>query len=468
MRDYRRQEIFDQDKLENGKVCILGAGPLTNYLCLYLSGLGIKNVKVIDNMPYQKDKNEFLLTGYKGQKVDGLETKVKEINPELNIKGLNSRPLDFLIESPDVLVDLTNDPYSKKECKAISRKVKGIKKIISASSSENNGSIRIYEVPKTEPLILGKPKKTKRIGLVNDNFSLGMYEGLEQGNFTSGLISAIVLDEIRKAILPLDNEHSLESKVDFSLYSENRFNSGLSFNENRDNLSKKKVLVVGAGGIGTYVCLNLALMGVGSIDLYDGDIVEDHNLNRQVFYYDAIGKHKASALASRINKITGKSYIQPHDNYLKDISKLKKYDAIFSCLDNMEYRLMLNKYSIEEHIPFVNGAVTTFNAIADFSNCYRCEGGADLMLAEEKAEENSRAGCNNIRESNVVMANAFVGALMASEIKPLMYPKKYSSLHGKKLTYNSKAVDSYKFDVSSQILSCLCHKKTNGCDCHDI
>ena len=49
-------------------------------------------------------------------------------------------------------------------------------------------------------------------------------------------------------------------------------------------------LVVGAGGIGNFVALNLALLGVGNIDIVDGDKIEDTNLNRQLLLYGRVGE----------------------------------------------------------------------------------------------------------------------------------------------------------------------------------
>lgn len=463
MINYSRQAVFDQNKLANTKITIVGANALSNYLCLYLSGLGIKNVSLVDSSPYKFETNEFLLKKSKNQKVYGLEKKINKINPEIKFIPINNDLTDYLIGQPDVLLDLTNNPESKNKCKKISKNIKNIKKIISASTSENNGSIRVHNSYKG-PLILKKKKKTESLILKKDDFSLKRYQNFSQGNFTSGLMAAIVLDEVRKSVLPLDNEHTLKDKIDFSLYSEKRFNDNLKFDEETDNLSNLNVLVVGAGGIGTYVCLNLALMGAGNIDLYDGDIIEDHNLNRQIFYYDSIGEQKVDVLARRLNRLN-KSCINPHPDYLKDTSDIKKYDIIFSCLDNWEYRFMLSDYAVKNNIPFVNGSVTTFKAYADFYNCLSCKHDTKSLLADEKDQGTS--GCANTANSNVVMANAFVGALMASEAKAVAFPRKYKPLHHKEFVYNSQSNDSLRFVVSDPVMSCLCHKKDNGCDCHE-
>lgn len=466
MRDYSRQAVFDQEKLTAAKLTIVGAGALSNYLCTYLSGLGIRNVTIIDDSPYQNEPNEFMLKGYKGAKVKCIEEKIIKLNPDIKITALNSPLLEFLVGQPDMLIDLTNNPDSKKKCKEISKKIRSIKKVISASSSENNGSIRVYTPKNDGPLILQKDPQ-KILFLEKDDFSLDSYKNFCQGNYTSGLIAAITLDEIRKVVMPLNKEDPLKKRVDFSLYSEKRFNSGLRFDENKDDLSNLNALVVGAGGIGTYVCLNLALMGVGNIDLYDGDTIEDHNLNRQVFYYDKVGCKKAEVLAERLNKLS-KPCITPQPYYLKDTSQLKKrYDIIFSCLDNWQYRFMLSDYAVKKGKPFVNGAVTTFNAYMDVCNCLSCKHDTKRLLEHEKNQAQGAGCCANVANSNVVMTNAFVGSLMASETKALTLPKKYKPLYKKEFLYSSQSSDTRKFSLSDQILSCLCHKTSKGCECHE-
>lgn len=69
-------------------------------------------------------------------------------------------------------------------------------------------------------------------------------------------------------------------------------------------LPKKKVLILGCGGIGSHVAWNLTVMGVGTIYLLDFDIVELSNLNRQILYDTTdIGKKKTDVLKEKLNKI---------------------------------------------------------------------------------------------------------------------------------------------------------------------
>ncbi len=72
-------------------------------------------------------------------------------------------------------------------------------------------------------------------------------------------------------------------------------------NEGQERLKKAKVVVAGAGGLGSAVLIYLAAAGVGHIRIVDSDKVETTNLNRQVLYTDQdVGRRKALAAAERL------------------------------------------------------------------------------------------------------------------------------------------------------------------------
>ncbi|MFH1210432.1 MAG: ThiF family adenylyltransferase, partial [archaeon] len=206
--------------------------------------------------------------------------------------------------------------------------------------------------------------------------------------------------------------------------------------------NKLKALIVGAGGIGTYAALNLALMGI-DMDIMDGDRIESHNLNRQILYYGCIGENKAKVLSERLKEFS-RAKITALPYYLKDESQIKRneYQIILSCLDNWEWRFRLNSYAKRNKIKFINGAVSTFSAKAEFSQCLNCKYDKKTLVEEQKKQ---KASCANLT-SNVVMPNAFAGALMASEAKATATPI-YQQLTGKEIRYHSKNEDSKKITL---------------------
>jgi len=442
MTDYSRQGMFDMQKISSAKITLVGGGMMGNYLSLYMSGLGIKHLKIID--PENGNEGEFLTSDPKRKRTDQLEEKLLVMNREMDIKT-RTEPDDISLGKPDILVEFTN----KKEYKEMCRKYATRNNIplIDGASDEDNGS-----------LVLKMP------GDISEE-KLDCYDDRKQGTFTSGIIAAIALDEIRKIIMPIKGEQRVKKRIDFSMHKQNRFNSGLEFRKAAgiNNIQKMKALVAGAGGIGTYAALNLALQNIGEIDILDGDKIEGHNLNRQVFYYGKIGENKAQVLRERLKNFS-KSKINAHPYYLRHESQIKeKYDIIFSCLDNWEWRFRLNNYAIKHKIPFVNGAVTTFSAKGDFSSCLECKYDKKELIQKEK--NNKQGGCNNLN-SNVVMQNAFIGALMASEAKARGRPQDYKAMERKEVLYNTNNADQRKIVVIDEVKNCLCNKE-RGCMCHE-
>lgn len=350
----------------------------------------------------------------------------------------------------DIIIETTNNPESKRNMLTAKAKLK-----ISAAATENSCSLVTKRVNRLENLF---PSKIE-ILLSKEEFLLEKYKGKEQGAFTSSLIAALVLDEIRKFY---DKEENLE-KINYGLKSEKRFSyENLNISEEREDLRNKRVLIVGAGGIGTYVCLNLVLMGIGVIDVYDGDVIEEHNLDRQIFYYGKIGEKKARVLAERLKKFNNNVKINPYPVFVKETRQLKKdYGAVFSCLDNWKGRFLLNRFALENNIRLINGAVTESGAKLEVSKCLECKYDSKELIKTDALETK---GCSHAAHSTIIQ-NAFIGSLMAGEIKSIFYPEKYPSLLGKELKYFSKNDRKRKFTVLDEKMSCLCNK--NGCKCHE-
>jgi len=137
------------------------------------------------------------------------------------------------------------------------------------------------------------------------------------------------------------------------------------FGENgQARLSRARVLVAGAGGLGCAVCTYLAAAGIGLLRVVDRGEVELSNLNRQVLYStDDIGKAKASMLESRLCDLNPAVRFEPIQAVMDGTSlpgMLEAIDLAVDALDNLPTRLALNKACIDRRIPLVHGAVNGF------------------------------------------------------------------------------------------------------------
>ncbi len=119
--------------------------------------------------------------------------------------------------------------------------------------------------------------------------------------------------------------------------------------------------VVGLGGLGGTVVEILARMGVGTLTLIDGDVFEDHNLNRQLLVTEeTLGVSKAETACLRVNAINSSVTVHCHDQYLDELNAdalMQACDVTVDCLDNIPSRFILEKAAKQLNIPLVAAAV---------------------------------------------------------------------------------------------------------------
>ena len=146
-------------------------------------------------------------------------------------------------------------------------------------------------------------------------------------------------------------------------------------------LRAAKVLVVGAGGLGSPTALYLAAAGVGEIGLVDFDAVDLSNLQRQVLYSTAdVGRPKLVAAAERLEGLNPGVKVTPHRTTLSSANALdilRGYDVIVDGTDNFPTRYLVNDAAVLLRKPLVYGSIYRFEgqvSVFDAARgpCYRC------------------------------------------------------------------------------------------------
>jgi molybdopterin/thiamine biosynthesis adenylyltransferase len=134
--------------------------------------------------------------------------------------------------------------------------------------------------------------------------------------------------------------------------------------EGQITLLDSTVAVVGQGGLGGYVTEALARMGVGRLILIDGDVFEEHNLNRQVLSSEALlGISKAEAARRRVADINSAVDVIAHAEMLtqENLSRLLAgADVVVDALDRLPIRLVLQVGAQALGIPMVHGSIAGF------------------------------------------------------------------------------------------------------------
>ena len=146
-------------------------------------------------------------------------------------------------------------------------------------------------------------------------------------------------------------------------------------------LKNSRVLLVGAGGLGSPVALYLAAAGVGTIGLVDFDVVDLSNLQRQILHGSAaIGSSKIDSARDRLRDINPNVRIEAHETRLTSVNALeiaRGFDVIVDGTDNFATRYLVNDTSVLLGIPNVYGSVYRFEGQASVFGapggpCYRC------------------------------------------------------------------------------------------------
>src|SRR5579883_499504 len=187
--------------------------------------------------------------------------------------------------------------------------------------------------------------------------------------------------------------------------------------EGQEKLRQARVLIVGAGGLGSPAALMLASAGVGTIGIAEFDRLEASNLHRQVLYAAAdVGKPKGELAAKRLRELNPFVHVQIHDGRA-DAAALPalfaEYDIVLDCTDNFRTKYLLADAAILFGKPVVQASIHRFEGqmltIAPGSDggCLRC-------LWPEPPPEGMIGNCAEVGVLGVVPS--LFGTLQAAEV----------------------------------------------------
>ena len=151
--------------------------------------------------------------------------------------------------------------------------------------------------------------------------------------------------------------------------------------EGQQKLLDAKVLLLGAGGLGSPAALYLAAAGVGTIGIIDMDVVDESNLQRQILHnLDRIGDRKVDSAKKTLTLLNPDVDVVTYDVRLgadNVLDIIDGYDVIVDGTDNFPTRYLVNDASLLKRIPVVHGSIFRFEGQATVFHpyvgpCYRC------------------------------------------------------------------------------------------------
>ena len=385
-----RIEGWNQHALENAKVGVVGdENLLASLYIMSASALGINNLVAI---------------------APSLNHELIEIAKKLNIhftlthlEGYYTHPImEELFKGCHLTVDLSH--YGLANKLLIEKGFRENTPIVRGFCYEKNGKqgLKVFsylkgrEWQELEQII-------STYNLPNNHFDDGVLDII---------IIGIVLEETKNLLMDQDVSDDL-----------------ISYNRPKIKQSndQPKILIVGSGALGIFVGLGLAYSGFRNLTFMDPDTVEVTNLNRQVLFYDAIGKSKADTLTERLNSIfsmDNKAQVLYFDND----TDVAPYDVVFDCVDNFESRIVLSekckvrgKVLISGGTSPSAGQVVIYNPKDDDRTPAELLGMYDIVEKRHpETYQRERAACIYQPDPSVIMTNQIAAGFMVDSYRMLI------------------------------------------------
>ena len=206
--------------------------------------------------------------------------------------------------------------------------------------------------------------------------------------------------------------------------------------EGQQKLLNARVLVIGAGGLGSSLLSYLAAAGVGHLGIVDHDRVELSNLARQIIHEQGdIGRLKVDSASDRIAELNPDVKVETYPYSLTSENAeqlISQYDLVADGCDNFATRFTVNEICVRRNIPLVSAAIAGFDGhvmTIHNSPCYQC-------FASPEAPE-----ANTCRETGVIGPLAgIVGSMQALEVIRVLLGT--PALIGKINTYDGRTAAS--------------------------
>lgn len=210
-------------------------------------------------------------------------------------------------------------------------------------------------------------------------------------------------------------------------------------------LKHARVLVVGAGGLGSPVLLYLTAAGVGTIGIADHDTIDISNLQRQVLFITAsAGESKALAAEKRLQQLNPLVSFRVHPVKLTSqnaLDLLKDYDVVVDGTDNFATRYLLNDACVLLDKPLVYGSILKFEGHLAVFNYLRSDGSRSANYRDLFPEPPAPGSVQNCEDAGVIgVLPGIIGTMQANEVIKIVTGTG-EPLAGKLLIFDSNSME---------------------------
>lgn len=226
--------------------------------------------------------------------------------------------------------------------------------------------------------------------------------------------------------------------------------------EGQEKIRNAKVLVVGAGGLGSPAILYLAAAGIGTIGIIDADCVDLSNLQRQILYTTQdVGLSKVLVAQQRVKQLNPHVKTIVYHDFIRANNALdiiKEYDFVIDGTDNFPAKFLVNDACVMANKPFSFAGILGFEGQVfthvPGSSCYRC-------IYNMPPEPNSIPSCS---QAGVVGAVVGILATIQATETIKFFVGIGNLLINQLLVINAKSMDFNKIDVAKDDYCPICGK----------
>ena len=195
--------------------------------------------------------------------------------------------------------------------------------------------------------------------------------------------------------------------------------------EGQGKLKRSRVVIAGAGGLGSPIAIYLTAAGIGMVRIIDHDEVVLSNLNRQILHWEEdIGRKKVDSAVTKLRKLNSAVEIEAIAETIAEgnVSKLVEgFDVIVDAMDNLPTRYILNRCAIEKKIPFFHGAVNGFagramTILPGETACLRCMYRGPVPQEKFPVIGVAPAVIGSIQATEVIKYLAGIGKLLTNRL----------------------------------------------------
>lgn len=223
--------------------------------------------------------------------------------------------------------------------------------------------------------------------------------------------------------------------------------------EGQEKLLNGRVLIIGAGGLGSPAAMYLAAAGVGHIGIADADHVDLSNLQRQIAHGTAdIGKAKVESIRETIERMNPDAAVDTYQVFVEEeniMDLIKNYDFIIDATDNFDAKFLINDACVRAKKAFCHAGILRFQGqimtyVPGEGPCYRC-------IFRNPPPEGTVPNCKQVGIIGAVPG--VIGSLQAMEaIKYLLGVGEL--LTGKLLTYDALKMEFRTVQLPHHVPDC--------------